>query len=138
MTTPRKLAGKNGRVTCDGTIVAVTKFSLEMKADKQDVTGSESGGAYEYADGLHGWSGSFDANYDAAQNPHVDPPDINEGAIIAAQFMVENTAGANGTYSGNIIVDKVKVDLVVAGKVTYSVDFTGTLACTKPTANIDS
>lgn len=138
MPVSRKLTGKKGRMVITGVNVAMTKFSIEAKADKQDVTGSESGGSYEYADGLHGWSGNAECNFDAAQNPHTNPPNINEGAIVAASFLVENTAGANGTYSGNIIIDKVKIDLTVAGKVTYAFDFTGSGVLTKPTANIDS
>ena len=136
----RKLAGKLGRVTVDSTNIGVETFELDINSEKQETTNSESSGWREFVAGISGWSGSFSATYDAGQNPHADPPDINQGNILAASFILEvgATNEANGTYSGNIFVESVKISLDVQGKVKYDVTFTGTGQLTIPTAgNMD-
>jgi len=134
-----KITGKNGRVTVDSTVIGVTQFQLNINNERQDCTNSESGGWREGVAGLDGWDGNLQAQYDSAQNPHDDPPDIKPGNILAATFIVDNAATnvANGTYSGNIFIDNCQISLVVEGKVNYTVNFTGNGILTYPTGTLD-
>lgn len=115
-----KVSGKDGNVTKDGvTVLGITNWKTTAKSTNPEYVDNEGAGWTNREAGAKDWSGSFELSR---------PPAFGEGTKLA---FCGYTGG--DTWSGNIIVDSVDVNVDLATKaiVGYTVAFSGNGALTK-------
>lgn len=81
-TTNRPVSGKKGKITLNGTTVKLKKWSVNPQSQDHDSTNFESEGFGEGLGGIREADVNFEGDWDSAQNPHDDPPNIMDGEVI--------------------------------------------------------
>jgi len=122
--------GKNGQVTSEATVVAgCDNWSLDTEGDVVETTDYESAGVKDFIPANIGWSGSFELNYDTAQDIANDPPNINEGEVVALELFIDHVAGAK--LSGDAIITGTTTTVPQPDKIRITVTYQGTGALAK-------
>lgn len=127
------ITGVKGKVEAGVTIVAgVTSWTIDTEGDVLETTDFDSDGVKDFIAGNTGWSGTFEAIFDTAQDISADPPNLNEGQMIALKLLLDDTiAPAEMSVSGSAIITGVSITTPQADKITYTVTFQGTGTLTK-------
>jgi hypothetical protein len=121
-TTP--FAGNQGKITCGGTAVHVTKWTAAAEAPFLDTTDSSTAGYQTGIAGIKKLQATFDGWYDSTNPPFASPPNLNPGASITFALYLKDSSGPQITGTG--ICTNVTVNSVVNAVVNFS----GTLEST--------
>lgn len=122
-------SGKEGKVRIGSTDLCVVDWELDEEAEEIDVTNTCSGGDEEFIGGTVRTTGTCTAIWDDTALPNANPPNVNAGQTVTAQFFL----GSSGKkFSGSFFIRRVRYRSQVKGRVEYSFEgkFTGTV--TKP------
>lgn len=123
--------GKSGYLDADGTTVNVTSWTADTTADLAETSHSGSAGLKTYVVGLRGCTGTVELNWDAADNPQANPPNLIDGQTIS-NFVLYLESGNGNLDIDNAIINSVSYSVPVDGNVTISVSWTATGAWTIP------
>jgi hypothetical protein len=117
--TTTALSGKKGSVT--GAAIAgateIKEWHLTMTQDVLDATSFASNGVRQFVPGLISATGSLVSVGAYFQNTTKD-------AAATINLLTATSGGDAHTFSGAVIFSSSKVDVDVAGLVTFSADFT--------------
>jgi hypothetical protein len=116
------LAGKNGRISVNGTNIHANKYKLNFTADDLPTRTYESLGKDSGIPGFEGCEISIDGYWDADQNPHSSPPNFRVGQTITGNiyFYVNRTGNRRYRFT-SVRVLAVPVQSEAEGLVTLSV-----------------
>ncbi len=114
--------GKSGSITLSGLTAGVHSWEISYDADTVESTDFADAGVKTYVLGGKGWSGSMEANWDAANTAHA-------GDAAASLTL---TAASGDTYAGSAILtnETVKVTKDDINRVSYKFQGTGALTIT--------
>ena len=136
-----RLSGKDGYFKVDVTggtpaeVLAVTSWSLNITGDNPETTGMDGNGWRGYVDGLRGWSVSADCHFDTSDTKLVGAvPVIFVGRILDWEGISDSAYGY--TWSGQVIVTAMNVEVAVDGTVDYTIEAIGNSTLTPPAAAI--
>ncbi len=121
-------AGKMGRSFIDGNEYANTEYEYTEIAEEEEVTNSSSAGKNEYEYGNTHIEGSFSADWDAQQNPHVGPPSLTAGGRYTYKGYISSPPGLGNEAGPHLemdlmVINNLRVTIPAKGKVNYSFDF---------------
>ena len=107
--------GKSGSITLSGLTAGVHSWEISYDADTVESTDFADAGVKTYVLGGKGWSGSMEANWDAANTAHAG-----------------DAAASGDTYAGSAILtnETVKVTKDDINRVSYKFQGTGALTIT--------
>jgi hypothetical protein len=110
--------GKNGRVIIAGSIVKLTKWSLNRSTDKVDVSGFGDPNK-RYVIGKQDLQGSFSGWWDDASDPLFDAADA--GSAVLMYLYPDATAAATQYWYGQALIEaSIDVDSNSAVAITGS------------------
>ncbi len=114
--------GKDGSITYSGLTAGVHSWEVTYDADVVESTDFGDAGIKTYVVGGKGWSGTLEANWDAA----------NTAASGDAAAALTLTAATSKTYTGSAIIKSmtVKVTKDDINRATYQFQGTGALTIT--------
>lgn len=122
--------GGNVKVGAAPSVVGdVEQWKLDIDTDTLETTNFSSNGWKEYIAGLKEWSGSFDAQWDVANDTNGQEVIQNNqfsGTSMTLEFDVDGTHH----YSGTALIKKASIDTQVKGvvKISYTYQGSGALS----------
>ena len=112
-----EVAGKGGSITCTGLTAGVKTWALDLVGDALECTDYADAGVRRYIVGCKGWSGSCEANWDAANT-------IDVGDEITS--LIFTIVSGTTLYTGDkAIVTGISISSTYDGIVTANVTFQG-------------
>lgn len=124
--------GKLGKVTSEGTDLPVTSWSLDAAVDEIDATSTAEAGYNQSEGGVQKASGTVEINWDADTMPHSNPPNINEGQVVALVLYVGDPANLKYWSIPTALITRVNTRSAVRDKVSISFDFASRGAYSPP------
>lgn len=115
------IAGYEGRVEINGTVVKLEKWSVTPQAQDIKTTNFESGGFDEGITGIRSADIEFSGFWDAASNPHSNPPGFQAGDILTNVYLYVRVTGNRRFTFPKMRVISVPVQNSVEGRVELSV-----------------
>lgn len=122
-------SGKQGKVAAGGVDLPVTGWQGNFAADRVDVTSTAGGGFAEYIAGVLRGEVQFEALWDDVALPNANPPNLVEGQTVAVAL---HCAATGKTFAGNVLVDSMRYDSRVRGRVSYRCGGSFTGSYTRP------
>jgi len=122
------LSGVGGNVkvgAAPAVVGEVNQWKLDIDAAALETTNFSSGGWKEFIAGLKDWTGSFDANWDVANDTEGQAV-IQSNMFAGTSMAVELDVDGTHKYTGSILVTKASIDTQVKGIVTIAYTFQGT------------
>jgi len=122
--------GGNVKVGAAPSVVgSVDQWKLDIDSDMLETTNFSSNGWKEFIAGLKEWTGSFDAQWDVANDAQGQKV-IQDNQFAGSSMAVELDVDGTNNYSGNILIKKSSIDTQVKGviKISYTFQGTGALA----------
>lgn len=126
--------GNEGIVKSNGVEVCINKWDLERSVDEQETTSTCDAGYYSSIAGSKKATISVDFKFDASQNIAGNPPDINEGSVVALQLYLESRTGPYFDFPKALILS-VKITSTVNGVVEGSFNAVNQGPYTVPTTD---
>lgn len=122
------VSGEGGNVkigAVPSVVGEVNQWKLDIDAAALETTNFSSGGWKEFIAGLKDWTGSFDANWDVANDTNGQAV-IQSNMFAGTSMTVELDVDGTHKYTGSILVTKSSIDAQVKGIITISYTFQGT------------
>jgi len=124
------ITGQSGLVKIDLQNLNVLKWSFNPTVGMDETTNTGSAGFYEGIPTIKTATGSFDCKWDSAANPHLDPPGIILGAVVALKLYVGDSTSFYDIPTAYIVGVPVANDAKAA--ITFSCNFQVTAGWTDP------
>lgn len=116
------LAAKNARVQIEAVNINMASWNVSMNTQDIDVTSFEDGGFYVPLAGVRKAEVRVKGYWDSGDNPHDDPPDIQDGeALTNVRLYPDQNAGDYWDFPA-MMVTGVTISAEVNGKV--EIEFT--------------
>lgn len=92
--------GHSGQLLIDGSEVCFSSITVTENGTDVDVSQSGANGQYRLtANGLKQLEITFTLNYDAANNPYSDPPDLEFGNTVAVYYYPDRADNTQFWYA---------------------------------------
>jgi len=130
---PTPVSGKNGRVTCDGTTLYLTEWTVREHTDQLDTTNFESLGFGEQVPGILQATITLSGYYDVGIPPMADPPNLGSGSQVANLNCIINKTLNNKYLFPIADVEDSEVKVPVRGRVDFTATLKSNGTYTRPT-----
>jgi len=126
------ITGVEGKVTSEAQeILGIDNWSADLSADSIEVTDYQSDGWKEKIAGNKECTGTFEGNWETAQDISSDPPNLNEGEIVTLELFVEDTTAPIQKLTFDALITNVNIAVPQSDKVRLTVTFESTGVVTK-------
>jgi len=116
------ITGVKGAVKSGVTeVLGIDNFSVDLSADPVETTDYLDDGYKSHISGNKSMAGTFEGNWDTAQDIAADPPNLNEGEIISIELYIDDAVPYK--VSGDVLIQNVNISVPQADKARFTVTF---------------
>jgi len=126
------ITGVEGQVSSGAApVLGIDNWSADLSADSIETTDFDSDGWKDRIAGNKECTGTFEGNWDTAQDISADPPALNEGEIVTLKLEIQDTTLPLQYLEFDALITNVNITVPEENKVRFTVSFESVGAVTR-------